>query len=370
MEAFDQHFASFITQALNVQAPHALRVDAPNWSSFDAAAEQAWLNRAAPVMQRRDRGTETKLRLAVQNAASLIDPQNLAPALERRFDILPAERFVPSDRDLIYFKINHGYWEQLRWLFAPSVEISRMRPHNRDPYRVMYLDFGFADALYSLAHAMIAEGRTVHFDGVEFAISLTNGADPHAHIVADYVTSPVLTQTIVSSVVVGAGGFFDALRPDRVFQLRDGCFPKVGLASGALRETLAAFAAKADRIVFVVPPHLNGVQLDGAACPQETLVISGKRVHELWAATLYGVTRHILAAFDRADTVLVITQSAVFAAALGLYLKAAKDDLMASKRLFFFDLGQVLDIANPNTGGVWVAKYGVSDPGLFRLRKD
>jgi hypothetical protein len=65
--------------------------------------------------------------------------------------------------------------------------------------------------------------------------------------------------------------------------------------------------------------------------------------------------------------VLVITQSAVFSALLGLFLADAKRRLLpAASRLAYFDLGQVLDIATPEVGGHWVRTHAQGDASLFR----
>jgi hypothetical protein len=129
-----------------------------------------------------------------------------------------------------------------------------------------------------------------------------------------------------------------------------------------------AFAAQSDRIVFAIPPHLRGIQLSESPLPQEQVFLSGAKVHESWAVTLYATARHILRRLESHDRVMVITQSAAFSALLGLFLKLAKDSLFpASKRLHFFDLGQVTDIANPKCGGPWISKYDIPDKSLFRI---
>jgi len=65
---------------------------------------------------------------------------------------------------------------------------------------------------------------------------------------------------------------------------------------------------------------------------------------------------------------VVITQSAVFAGLLGLFLRQAKALLPPGpKRIFFFDLGQVIDSATPGSGGVWISRHSVLDPALFQV---
>ena len=76
----------------------------------------------------------------------------------------------------------------------------------------------------------------------------------------------------------------------------------------------------------------------------------------------------VLARLRTDDRVMVITQSAVFAALLGLFLRQAKDELLPrTKRIFFLDLGQVIDSATPDSGGVWISRHAVPDSALFRV---
>ena len=150
--------------------------------------------------------------------------------------------------------------------------------------------------------------------------------------------------------------------------IADGSFPKRAAMDGTLRETLHSFARQSNRILFVVPPHLRGITLDGTDIPQETLLIPGDRVHECWAAALWTTTRLVLARLETESRVLVITQSAVFSAMLAIFLRAAKEALVPRDRqIFFFDLGQALDSATPESGGLWITRYQVADPGLFRV---
>ena len=66
--------------------------------------------------------------------------------------------------------------------------------------------------------------------------------------------------------------------------------------------------------------------------------------------------------------VLVITQSAVFAALLGFFLADARRRLpLPGTCLRYFDLGQALDVAAPETGGVWVRHNPVADGALLYL---
>jgi hypothetical protein len=66
--------------------------------------------------------------------------------------------------------------------------------------------------------------------------------------------------------------------------------------------------------------------------------------------------------------VLVITQSAVFSALLGFFLAHARRQLpLPGTVLRYFDLGQTLDVAAPESGGMWVRRNQAVDNSLFHL---
>lgn len=199
-------------------------------------------------------------------------------------------------------------------------------------------------------------------------MSLEAGNHDHELVLQRFSFQAPPLQAIALGTTIGLLSVFDTLFGERRLRFADGSFPKRAAMEGTLRETLRAFTRVADRVVFVVPPHLSGLTLDGVTVPQECLLVPGGRVHACWAAALLAITRHILTRLETDDRVLVITQSAVFAALLGLFLRVAKEATApAGKQIFFFDLGQVLDSATPESGGVWITRHRVGDPSLFRL---
>ena len=172
---------------------------------------------------------------------------------------------------------------------------------------------------------------------------------------------------IVLGASIGVKACFDSLFGQRRLAFCDGSFPKHGLKTGLLRECLHLFAAEADRVIFVIPPHLKGIRIAGTNVLHEHIFISGSMVHESWIASLYFTVGQILQRVAVEGRVLVITQSAVFSALLGLFLKSAKDAVVPRGTIYFFDLGQVTDIANPLGGGYWVKNHAPADQTLFTL---
>lgn len=172
---------------------------------------------------------------------------------------------------------------------------------------------------------------------------------------------------VVLGASVGVIAFMLSVFGDRRFHFSDGCFPKRGLVNGELRDVLDEFSRGIDQIVFVVPPHLRGIELSVSDAPHTHLYISGSQVHETWPPSLYSTAGPILQRLAEGQRVLVLTQSAVFSALLGLLLAEMKHAMASPGQLLFLDLGQVLDIAVPSAGGPWAARLAGGDFGLFNL---
>lgn len=309
---------------------------------------------------------EQALRSAFAHIAPTVDAATFLPFVAHHFAISP---FIPPDgRDVIYVKINHGFWEELYWLFGGEYDPERMRVQDAAQYRERYVRSGFLVPLRdSIDRVVVDEGDGFGFDGISFGISLSGGGRDHATVLSRLSSIP--DNRVLIGAAIGAASYFQALRGVRRVKFCEGSFPKDGIRTGELRSCLHNFAARSARLIFVVPPHLRGVRLDGVDRPQESIIISGTHVHESWESSLFAAVGQILDALEAADAVMVVTQSSVFAVVLGLFLKEAKDALLsANKRLYFFDLGQALDVANPDGGGHWLKNNPVGgDLSLFRL---
>ena len=367
---FDLVFQAFLAQALNAPDIRPPEVTPVDWTAFDAATEARWLAETTSVIKRT--GRDNRLDLALNDAVGEVAPQvagdTVLDFVAGRLDITPAIRFSPDGRDLIYIKINHGFWESMHWTHAPAHDPDRMRTYRPGTDRRRYMTCGFCDGLAALIRrAATVDAATVRFDHVSFGFSLRNGSARHPQVVATFAEATPNAWLVTTGAAIGVTAFFNALFGPHKLYFSDGSFPKDGLKTGALRETLLDFAGVSDRIVFVVPPHLKGIRLDGATTPQEVIFVSVTTVHEAWIATLQAMARHILERFATDDAVMVITQSGVFSAMLGLYLKQAKDELYPDKRLYVFDLGQALDIANPQAAGPYLARADIRDTTLFYI---
>lgn len=373
----DRLCAGLLGNLLGMPPPRTRPLAAAGWpGELPAEWERAWeattrslVGQAGSGFQKCRRVREAALASALARQAAAVEPGTLHHIVAQRITIERQDRFAcDPDRDFWYFKINHGFWEQLYGIHG-VVDLTKMRFSTPARYREAYVDSGFAAALESLILTLARDdGQTITFPGMHFGMSLEAGNHDHELVLQRFSFQAPPLQAIALGTTIGLLSVFDTLFGERRLRFADGSFPKRAAMEGTLRETLRAFARAADRVVFVVPPHLSGLTLDGVTVPQECLLVPGGRVHACWAAALLAITRHILTRLETDDRVLVITQSAVFAALLGLFLRVAKEATApAGKQIFFFDLGQVLDSATPESGGVWITRHRVGDPSLFRL---
>lgn len=322
---------------------------------------------AAYRSRREDR--ETRFAANLKQVAAAVTAESLPAFAAARITVAPVPDFrTDDDVDVVYAKINHGFWEQVYALFAAFDE-SRMRINNPAVYRKQYVASGFLDALAAVfAATAVPDVDSLRFAGVHLGVSLASGTHEHSDVLAGFGARTAAERKIVMGAAIGLTSWWDTLFPDRRPTFYDGSFPKRGLATGILRETLAWAASRSERIVFVVPPHLVGVRLADASGAQETVTVPAATVHESWAGCLRAVAGHVLSRIADDGRVLVITQSAVFSGLLGLFLAHAKPRLLPTgSRLRFFDVGQALDVAAPAARGGWARHYATGDLGLFHV---
>jgi hypothetical protein len=368
---FADWFATFVAAALDADAAReaALLAGSGAGSGADAvAATRRIVAASGAVAADRRRDREQRLAAALAATAPLVDGATLVDFAAGRIPVaaVPA---IPGRGDTCYVKINHGFWEHLYALFAPY-DAGRMRITDPSALRGMYVESGFLDALAAACRAWAADdpARAVR---PLFGVSLVAGTRDHDEVLATFAAREADHRRVIMGAAIGLVSWWDAILPGPRPGFHDGSFPKRGLQSGALAAALGAAAADAARVVFVVPPHLSAVRLAGCAAAQETLTVPATAIHESWAACLHATVGHLLGRLAEEGSLVVITQSAVFSALLGLCLDDAKRALVGpGGRLRFFDLGQALDVAVPAAGGDWARRRAVQDDDgarLFRL---
>lgn len=364
---FDDLIGRFVAATLDLAAvPPPPPVSLPaNWPANTAGLVA---EAGAGHWQRRGE-RERRLMKALATIAPEVSPATLPSFSAARLDIAPTPDFrTLGDSDLCYVKINHGFWEQIYALFGDRDPV-RMRIVDPRRFGARYIASAFADALVTAIAAIARpDGARLHFDGVYLGTSLDNGTLDHDAILAGFPDREATDQRIALGAAIGLVAWWESLFPGLRPAFCDGSFPKQGLSTGRLRETLAWAADRSDRIVFVVPPHLARIRLADTAVHQESVLVPAKTVHESWVDALHVTAGHVLARLAADGRLLVITQSAVFSALLGFFLADARSRLpLPGTVLRYFDLGQALDVAAPDTGGTWVRRNRAGDESLFHL---
>ena len=376
-DTFDQWWRDYFGKRLSLNGPAALPATKTGWpeapeSGWEAAWEAATrelVAAASPAFEQTSSARLNALGRAFDTQSARIELSTVKSVVNRTLRVAPQDDFdCNPHKDFWYFKINHGYWEQLfRILGTYDAVKMRVRPY--EDFKRAYADSAFSIVLESLLldFARVEDSR-VSFPGMHFGVSLNNGNLAHEPWLEGIHSDAPQNQQVLLGTSIGLLGWFESLFGVRELCLADGSFPKRAAVAGTLRETLHKFARHSNRILFVVPPHLDGIALNGVDMPQETLLVPGARVHECWAAALWATTRHVLARLETDTRVLVITQSAVFSAMLATFLRAAKEALApVAHHIFFFDLGQVIDSAAPASGGRWISLNEVADQTLFGI---
>ena len=367
---FDDFCGEFLGQVFDLDPPGA-RLRAAAMEQWPAETDRL-VAAAGPGFRRRRQDREARFVTNLEAVVPLVTADSLPSFVADRLDIAAVPDFASlADAELCYVKINHGFWEQLYALFGrPDPE--RMRIQEPARFVGQYVESGFIDAMaVAIGRVARPEAHRVRFPGMHLGVSLASGSHDHPELLARFAERPAGRRSIVMGAAIGLIAWWETLFPGLAPAFCDGSFPKRGLATGALQAALETAAARSERIVFVVPPHLATIRLAGAGIPQETVLVPPKTVHESWAACLTTTAGHVLARLAADGRVLVITQSAVFSAVLGAFLLDARRRLLpADARLRFFDLGQALDVAAPAAGGPWARQQDTGGHDLFHLSAD
>ena len=372
--AFEAVFLDFLDACFRPEARDANTVRQLCRAFPDASVGQDLVEETDEILRHLGPGPLNELchdlRRAMRSTTARYDEFGFHDFVDRHFRIEPMESLLTSNaRDFVYTKINHGFWEHLFSIFSDRIDPQRMRITEVEIYQRHYVGSSLLVPLARLVWASAAPTTDeVAFAPIHFALSLGNGRETHPENLRDFDAMTTNVRLLTSGAAIGAAAFFGALFGDRRIHADDGCFPKRGFTTGVLEEVLRARLALSDRVVCVVPAHLDGLQLKMSDLPHESLVISRTHVHEGWLATLRTVARPLLERMWRGENLMAIAQAGVFATILALFLVQAKRRLgLDGVRLDFFDLGQVVDVANPDDTGTWVRNHKPRLEHLFGL---
>ena len=108
-----------------------------------------------------------------------------------------------------------------------------------------------------------------------------------------------------------------------------------------------------DNIIVIVPPHLKGIRFKEYEGKLNILVVPGQTAHEFHLSALFTVLGFLEEVLSTSKNALIIVQAAVLAPAIAILLDTIKERFPALESVRFFDLGRVLDAANPSILEKW-----------------
>ena len=173
-----------------------------------------------------------------------------------------------------------------------------------------------------------------------FSISLTNGTELIRDSLAGRFTA----------VNQGACcGFLSMLQASQNVRTRvkvsDGTATRNLVFRNQLFQFAERFIVPSQACVFVVPPHLAGIECKVFEGEQYTFVVPPQRLNETWRAVAATLIGYLLAIKERHESITIVGQGASVVSMLGLLMGLLK--IFEDTTIRYFDLGLVLDLAAP-----------------------
>jgi|GEM_PF-3170713 len=280
---------------------------------------------------------------------SMLADDELKAAVTNQFSISYNNLLsIPCDESFIYTKINHGYWEHFLSIYATSFSqrsaAGEYRALNRDGYVMRYSASGFDGMLAYVLRQTVDSPKTGVFSqelSKRLSISFCAGEKPCAFT----LNRPLVP--VSRAAMAGALTFFKSISKLAPITLGDGSEAKSLIDNREINIFAEKYIFDADAVLFVVPPHLRHITLKGLNSSVYRMIIPGSFAHETWRISLpifHALIQKILAKHER---VTVLTQSAVLAPVLGLSMQEIQCNESNDSIIHFFDLGRVLDVADP-----------------------
>lgn len=260
---------------------------------------------------------------------------------------------LTDDENIIYTKINHGYWEFLLNSFVSIESTDKYRDLSLSPHPESWKKSGFHAILFD-AIRTIADEKD-NDDRLKVAVSLSAGDKAYKNTISSDLSA------VSRGALVGLLAFIEALGLNNAISLYDGCAPRNMIKNNEFDVFFGSQLDAFDAVLLIVPPGLKCLDFPCYKGKVYTLSIPGQIVHE----TVRVLIPVILGVLDRLinkhRSVCVITQSAVLAPLAAIYIHKMFGN--KSRSISFFDLGRILDISRPELATTvptlsWVYKSG------------
>lgn len=269
----------------------------------------------------------------------------------------------------VQVKVNHYHWEYISHLALAARGLPVFRPlkaQDTADWQACAVDELFIQVLRRQAARLQANGAApgdFDNDSFSFGIGFQNG---DGHLSDDLVTPiPDTYWSLYRGAMCGSLAFFRGLFPAPHYRFSDGGFPKMLIWENRIHEFIACASATADVVVFIVPDALRHICIRDWTVKTEVIVVPSTRVHELWPAVLPTVLAHLARLFRQNRNVCVLAQAGFMAAPLGMAVNLMRDEFPAT-RVYFFDMGQALDVAAfpDHPSGPWLRQPDIQ--GMLR----
>ena len=284
--------------------------------------------------------------------------ETLAALARDRYRLEVVDPFPAIDQgDLVYGKINHGFWE---FLALVPLEAAGLTPPR--PLRVW--DMHVASRLPELVAWVIERLRrhhagrgwpdgTVSVPGAWFGIHFRSGE----RLAAAELELPL--SDVVRGAILGMAHLLGADGPPDAWWFADGSMPKQLFWNGRLDAFLRALADVSDVMVLAGPPNVMSGGVRGWDGPVEHLVLPAGWIEPQWPVVLPVLLGAVDALLDRYRRITVLAQGAEIGGLLPplIHLVRATDPARRGV-VRCIDLGQVLDLAAPDHPGAggWIHK--------------
>lgn len=268
------------------------------------------------------------------------------------------------EKDLFYYKINHGFWEKIRFVLCPIEDQVEQRsiPFKREKLSRTLFKTGFVHALHSLHQWNLSFPHKHILPG----FSLGNGACSHSDILQSWGQSP--RYYIWGANTIHSFNAWIRVMPSvsMPVSVAEGAFPKLTSMDHTLGDILLNAASNSDEILFIVPSFLDGIHLRGASIPTDQFLIHPFRVHEVWAPTIAILTKKIFSRLSESKRILIFVQAGSFSALIALFLAKIRIDCGDTKgKILLFDLGQVFNVFMEEKKGPWAKQGFGADSNIF-----
>lgn len=151
---------------------------------------------------------------------------------------------------------------------------------------------------------------------------------------------------------MGMLSFIDSLGKLDPIVFEDGASPRRMLIDGELARFMDEHVHAANACLVVGPDHLRRIAMPGFRGTLQFVATPRAYIHEEWRAVLPVMLGAIADLQARHGRVTVLAQGANFATMLAFGVDIALPP-PARSDVSFFDLGRVLDIADPEISGRW-----------------